>query len=116
MTSLDPMTLLPPISTVLNSSEEPSIETSESDSTLSSCPRRKLKDEDLLSALLMRFEELNNRVAEYGVEDERYRSIEEKKTTRPSKRQRRAAANRLRETLGDGAGFEGRHAGRNLTK
>lgn len=115
MASLDPLSLLPPLSTVLNSSEEPSIETSESESTMSSIPRRALSDEDSLSSLLVRFEELNNRLAEFSTEDERLRCPDEKKAVRPSKRQRRSA-HRLREAMGDGSGFEGRHAFRKARK
>lgn len=96
---MDPVQMLAPMSTVLNSSEEPSM-CSESESTFSSVPR-KLSDEESLSVLMSRFGELHERVAGFASEGE-------SKTTRPSKRQRRSA-HRKSEVFRNGAGFEGSH-------
>ena len=99
MVSEEPLALLEPISTVLHSSEEPSI-ASESDSTLSTPMRRRtVTDEESLNALLLRFEELHGRVQTF---DDDVAAFSDKKH-RPSKRQRRSLAKKKLNTNG----FEG---------
>mmetsp|Transcript_3252 Transcript_3252/g.4509 ORF Transcript_3252/g.4509 Transcript_3252/m.4509 type:complete len:103 (-) Transcript_3252:1507-1815(-) len=94
---IDPLGLLPPIESVLYSSEEPSV--SGSESTFSALPSRGSNEDESLNALLLRFNELNDRVdilAEESVNKEIKR-----KSQRPSKRQRRSAAKKRDQ------GFEG---------
>mmetsp|Transcript_13638 Transcript_13638/g.44463 ORF Transcript_13638/g.44463 Transcript_13638/m.44463 type:complete len:98 (+) Transcript_13638:74-367(+) len=84
----DPLELLPPISTVLQSSD------SSSESTFGEAKRRRtVTDEDSLAALLLRFDDLNER---YETPDD---GVVVRKQ-RPSKRQRRSLKLKT-------AGFEG---------
>ena len=95
---VDPLALLPPISTVLHSSEESVADSESTLSTEAKRVRRVVSEDDSLAALLLRFEELNERVLEEDPE------VYVEKKVRPSKRQRRA---RALKSGHPGHGFEG---------